>query len=239
ARGYDGFAAADRAVRALRRNSRHIGINCVLTRENFDQLGELFRYAKRRRLRSIELLRMKPTGRGAAAYDRLRCTAAQHEALLPTVLGLVRRHRIRVRLDCSLTPFIACHRPPRRLVEWLGIRRCIGGAYLVAPKAQGASSACSFAAPPAGGPSVGALAPYWRQHDAFEPFRSWRNGPEPCRSCEYLSLCRGGCRAVSASPTAPDPECPLVLAAATQKTFRKEGASPSAQRNNQLFIVGP
>src|SRR5262249_40170759 len=79
-----------------------------------------------------------------------------------------------------------------------------------------------------GGPSGGALAPYGRQPDASEPFRSWRNGPEPCRSCEYLSLCRGGCRAVSASPTAPDPECPLVLAAATQKPFSKEGASPSA-----------
>src|SRR5262249_40170758 len=154
ARGYDGFAAADRAVRALRRNSRHIGINCVLTRENFDQLGELFRYAKRRRLRSIELLRMKPTGRGAAAYDRLRCTAAQHEALLPTVLGLVRRHRIRVRLDCSLTPFIACHRPPRRLVEWLGIRGWIRGGYLGAGQAHGWVSRRPVPAPAPGGGAV-------------------------------------------------------------------------------------
>ncbi|MBI3782687.1 MAG: SPASM domain-containing protein [Deltaproteobacteria bacterium] len=37
---------------------------------------------------------------------------------------------------------------------------------------------------------------------------------EPCRSCAYLTTCRGGCRAVALFLTgrndAPDPECPRV-----------------------------
>jgi len=240
-RGYDGFVTADRAVVQLRHANRNVGINCVVCRENFDHLDELFRYAKRKKLRSIELLRFKPSGRGAQSYDLLRCTAAQNEALLPTVLRLVRRHRIRARLDCSLTPFVAHHQPDPRLLEWLGIRGCIGGDYLVAAKAHGVVSACSFAAPPQGGPTVSTLRAYWRQHDAFEPFRAWRNNPEPCRSCNYLSLCRGGCRAVSAhitgDPAAPDPECPRVIAAVASGSLSKRNASNGLTRKSQGFKI--
>jgi radical SAM protein with 4Fe4S-binding SPASM domain len=63
---------------------------------------------------------------------------------------------------------------------------------------------------------VDRTAAYWQQADAFPPFRSWREAQEPCRSCAYLSLCRGGCRVVSShvagSAAAPDPECPRVIA---------------------------
>src|SRR5262249_22807155 len=141
-RGYDGFVAADRAIVRLRRKIRHVGINCVVSRENFDHLGELVRYAKRRKLESVELLRFKPSGRGAAHYERLRTTAAQNIALLPTVLGLVRRHRIRIRLDCSMTPFVVHHGASPKLLAWLGIYGCIGGDHLVAAKAHGSVSAC-------------------------------------------------------------------------------------------------
>jgi radical SAM protein with 4Fe4S-binding SPASM domain len=241
-RGYDGFARADEAVVRLRRATRFVGLNCVVCRQNFDHLPELARYAKRRKLHSIELLRLKPAGRAAAVYDALRCTPAQHHALLPSVLSLVRRHRILVRLDCSMTPLLTAHNPNPRLLRWLGVMGCVGGDYLVAAKAHGAVAACSFAAPPAGGPQAGALAPYWRQSEAFGPFRAWRNGPEPCRSCEYLTLCRGGCRAISAhvcgDPAAPDPECPRVIAAVASGSLSKRDASYSGgMRSKQLHII--
>ena len=73
-RGFDGFARADRAVVALRKASKHVGINCVITRHNFPTLAAIFAYAKQRKLREIELLRFKPSGRGVAAYDD--CAAA-------------------------------------------------------------------------------------------------------------------------------------------------------------------
>src|SRR5262249_4426487 len=49
-RGFDGFARADRAVMALRKASKHVGINCVITRHNFASLNNIFAYAKKRRL---------------------------------------------------------------------------------------------------------------------------------------------------------------------------------------------
>jgi len=214
-RGFDGFARADAAIRALRRVKHDVGINVVVTRHNFGELDALFAYAARRRLSEVELLRFKPAGRGARAYNELRCTDEQHRAFLPTVLAAARRHRVRVKVDCSYTPMLAHHKPDRALLAELAVYGCTGGDFLVGAKPDGRLTACSFAAAPAGRPTVDALASYWQAPDAFGAFRRWRDASEPCATCEYHALCRGGCRVVSAHVTmdlaAPDPECPRVI----------------------------
>lgn len=217
-RGFDGFARADAALRALRSVKREIGINVVVTRANFDELPAIFAHARARRLSEVELLRWKPAGRGAAVYQRLRCTDAQHRALLPAVLAAARRHRVRVKLDCSYTPMIAHHDPGPELLAQLAVYGCTGGDFLIGVKPTGALTACSFAAPPpplAGHrPRADELPAYWDRPDAFGPFRRWRQAAEPCASCAYHALCRGGCRVVGAhhgDAEAPDPECPRVV----------------------------
>jgi radical SAM protein with 4Fe4S-binding SPASM domain len=222
-RGFDGFERADRAVVRLRRATKHVGINCVITRDSFDGLSAVFAYARKRKLREVELLRFKPSGRGRSTYQALRCTDEQHAQVLPTVLELARKHRLRVRLDCSYTPMVTHHKIDKRLMRWLAIQGCAGGDWLVGAKASGALTACSFA-PPVDA-TVDTIGSYWESSDAFGPFRRWREAAaEPCRSCEYLTLCRGGCRVVSAhvsdDPAAPDPECPRVIA------WRAEHPSP-------------
>src|SRR4029079_11693487 len=126
-RGFDGFARADAAIRALRARKRDVGINVVVTRHNFDELDGLFAYAAERRLSEVELLRFKPSGRGARAYTDLRCTDDQHRAFLPTILAAARRHRVRVKVDCSYTPMLAHHKPDRALLAELAVYGCTGG----------------------------------------------------------------------------------------------------------------
>ncbi len=219
-RGFDGFARADAAVRALRARKRAVGINVVVTRHNFAELDAIFAYAAARRLSEVELLRFKPSGRGARAYADLRCSDAQHRAFLPTILAAAKKHAVRVKVDCSYTPMLAHHAPARALLAELAVYGCTGGDFLVGAKPDGRLTACSFAAPPppdATGerPRVEALAAYWDRPDAFGAFRTWRAAAEPCASCTYLALCRGGCRVVAAhtagSAAAPDPECPRVV----------------------------
>ena len=215
-RGFDGFARADEAVRRLRRAKREIGINCVVARANFDRLGEVFAYARERRLNEVELLRFKPAGRGIKTYAELVCSDAQHRAFLPLVLGLARRHRVRVRVDCSYTPMIAHHDPGRELLGQLAVYGCTGGDFLIGARASGTMTACSFAAPAEGRPRVDEIGAYWESDGAFGAFRTWReDAVEPCRSCAYHELCRGGCKAVSAhlagDARQPDPECPRVV----------------------------
>ena len=214
-RGFDGFARADAAIRKLRAVKREVGINVVVTRHTFDELDGLFAYAAERRLSELELLRFKPSGRGAAAYRDQRCSDAQHRAFLPTILAAAKKHRVRVKVDCSYTPMLAHHKPDRTLLAELAVYGCTGGDFLVGAKPDGRLSACSFAASPTSRPSVNDLAAYWAAPDAFGAFRTWRDAREPCASCSYHDLCRGGCKVVSAHAagdlSAPDPECPRVV----------------------------
>ena len=213
-RGFDGFARADAALVALRRRKRAVGVNIVVTRENFDELGGLFAHARRRRLNEIELLRFKPSGRGIRAYQSLVCTDAQHRALYPTIRRLAVRHRMRVRVDCSYTPMLAHHDPGADMMAKLSVYGCTGGDFLVGAKASGVLTACSFAAPPPDRPTVDDVGAYWSTSGAFGAFRTWRDADEPCASCPYHELCRGGCKVVSRLTGAlsdPDPECPRVV----------------------------
>jgi len=236
-RGFDGFARADAAIRALRGLKREIGINVVVTRHNFAELDAIFAYATERRLSEVELLRFKPSGRGARAYEALRCTDAQHRAFLPTILAAAKRHAIRVKVDCSYTPMLAHHRPERALLAELAVYGCTGGDFLVGAKPGGQLTACSFAAPPPAidgdRPKVDALAAYWDAPDAFGAFRRWRAAAEPCASCDYHALCRGGCKVVAAHVSgdlsAPDPECPRVI------DHRRE--APEAKPRHHLPVI--
>lgn len=214
-RGFDGFARANAAIRALRDVKREVGINVVVTRANFAELDAIFTYARERRLSEVELLRFKPSGRGAHAYSGLRCSDDQHRQFLPTILAAARRRRVRVKVDCSYMPMLVHHGYDRKLLASLAVYGCTGGDFLVGAKPDGRLSACSFMAAPASRPKIDALAAYWDTPDAFGAFRTWRDAREPCGSCAYHDLCRGGCKVVSAhvhgDPSAPDPECPRVV----------------------------
>lgn len=248
-RGFDGFARADHAIRALRAKKREVGINVVVTRKSFDELDRLFAYAAEHRLSEVELLRFKPSGRGARAYADLRCTDAQHRAFLPTILAAARRHAIRVKVDCSYTPMLAHHAPARELLAELAVYGCTGGDFLVGAKPGGQLTACSFAAPPpalAGAedrrPRVTEIAAYWDAPGAFGAFRAWRAAREPCRSCDYLALCRGGCKVVSAHVTgdlaAPDPECPRVVDhTAARDAAAPAGSAPAGKPRRRLPVI--
>ncbi len=214
-RGFDGFKKADNAVKELRKVTKNIGINVVVTRKNFDKLEELFSYAKRRRLSEIELLRFKPSGRGSSAYKGLSCSQTQHREFFPTIRRLVRKFRVRTKVDCSYTPMLTHHKPSPKDLKELAVYGCTAGDFLIGVKPNGAVSACSFAPPDKDRPTIEKLRSYWNQPTAFEQYRNWRELPEPCSSCAYLELCRGGCRVVSRHVTgtiaAPDPECPRVF----------------------------
>jgi len=212
ARGYDGFAQADRALRLLRAEMREVGINCVVHRGNFDHLDELVAYAKGRRLNNVELLRMKPAGRGRERYTELRLTPDQRRAFYPRVLELARRHKIALHVDCSSTPFLTYHAPDAERMEKLGLFGCEGGNVLAAIDPAGRMSPCSFS--DLYELDARDIEAGWSE--AFSTFRNWPDrAPEPCDTCAYLRHCKGGCHVVAefltGDPGAPDPECPRVM----------------------------
>jgi radical SAM protein with 4Fe4S-binding SPASM domain len=230
ARGFDGFAHAERALVHLRAMKEEVGVNCVASRSSFDGLGEVAALVRRLRLNELELLRFKPVGRGARLDEEL--TPEQGKAIYPLARRLMVRHRIRVKLDCSFAPMVFWHRPSAEAAAFLGVQGCVGGDVLAAVAPEGHFMGCSFA----GKPEVDARLPGAMQaawETGFGEFRDFvRAPPEPCASCDYLKLCRGGCRAVAQAHgpfVAPDPGCPSVqehLASHARKAPARTGRSP-------------
>jgi radical SAM protein with 4Fe4S-binding SPASM domain len=208
ARGFDGYRHAERALRLLRAVKREVGVNCVVSRSSFDQIGEVARLVRRLDLNELELLRFKPVGRGARLDEEL--TPEQGKRLWPMARRLVWRHRIRVKLDCSFAPMVFWHKPSARAAAFFGVQGCVAGDVLAAVQPEGHFTGCSFISRPEA--DARNLREAWP--NACADIRGYtRSAPEPCASCEYLHLCRGGCRAVSQAHGRfmdPDPGCPRV-----------------------------
>jgi radical SAM protein with 4Fe4S-binding SPASM domain len=205
--------AVDRAFTHLLAAGVSTGINCVVGRGNFESLPELFAYAERKGLSEVELLRFKPSGRGRASYRAKRMTGRQGRHFLPLVRDLAEKHGITAKIDCSFLPMLCYHRPPRELLERLGVCGCEAGNYLAGVRSDGRVSGCSFLPPL--DMRVRDLPEVWENDAGLRSLRQWHlRAPEPCASCSYLDLCRGGCRAVALAETGntdePDPGCPRV-----------------------------
>ncbi len=215
ARGFDGFSRAENALRLLRAVKKEVGINCVVSRTSFPHLDEVAALARRLRLNEVELLRFKPAGRGAATFEAEDLTPEQAREIFPTAKRLLLRHHVRIKLDCSFAPMVFWHRPPIALARFFGVVGCEGGNLLASVMPDGAVTGCSF-----GGPTEASIfdreATTEAMRTGFSAFREYvPKAPEPCRSCEYLTLCKGGCRVVAKARGdwwAPDPGCPRVVA---------------------------
>lgn len=213
-RGRGMFLQADHAIDLLVDAGVPTGINCVVTRHNYGEIPELFAYAKAKGANEIEFLRYKPAGRGGARYDAMKTTAAQNRELVPFLSHESTRHGVAAKIDCSFVPMLCWHDPPVEYLESTATYGCEAGNVLVGAKSDGRVNGCSFL--PATDLTVFDLEHRWEDYEPFLELREWaEHAPEPCASCPYLSICRGGCRAVAlhvhGSYGFPDPECPRVV----------------------------
>jgi len=213
-RGKDMFETADRALDMLIAAGVPTGINCVVGRENFDTLGELFEYAGGKKLNEIEFLRFKPSGRAARIYAEKRTTHEQNIALAPMLAELSARHEIAAKIDCSFIPMFCYHNPPLELLEKTATYGCEAGNVLLGIRSNGLVSGCSFLK--GSGMSVFDLQERRNSRQTADQITAWLKAPpKPCSDCRYLQVCKGGCHAVAEHVTgsfnSPDPDCPFVV----------------------------
>jgi radical SAM protein with 4Fe4S-binding SPASM domain len=218
-RGFDGAAAAERAIERLRAAGVRVGVNVVLTRDSYPRLGETIARARALGAQEAQLLRYKPAGRAASlTYLARRLTQEQARSLGPTLRALTAElsDGFSIRVDCALVPFLSADEElasdPARLVRF-GVFGCEAGGALAAVTVDGRVAPCSFAHPTAlAGVDLAA-------HEDDEELARWRRWvdapPAPCATCPIRSVCKGGCKVVASfveGAHGPDPECPRVVA---------------------------
>lgn len=208
------FEQVHATLKAMRKAGLAPGINCVVSRKNIHALDRVIAYADDMGLSEIEFLKYKPAGRGEPRYAQYALTQAMLRSFYPWLVEAARKTKVILKMDCSFIPAMVMHHPPLEDMEKLGVTGCDGGNMLMGIKSDGAFSACSFVDNPYD-ETVADIAGAWHTSEHLNAFRHWtREAPEPCASCDYLTICRGGCRAVALALTGdfnrPDPECPKV-----------------------------
>lgn len=222
-RGYDGAGRALRALELLHAAEVPCGINYVVCRQTWDAMEETVAEVARIGVNEVEFLRYKPAGRARTNYAARRLHEAQARALLPRLLELGRRFPdVHMKVDCSFVPFLCAADPDPGQLSLLGVIGCEAGHVLAAVKADLQATPCSFVDQPLGEADV--FVHDWDRHPDLLRWRRYADeAPEPCRSCAYRDVCRGGCKVVTMHEQgrwfAPDPECPRVLAHARGEPF--------------------
>jgi radical SAM protein with 4Fe4S-binding SPASM domain len=206
------LAAAIRGLDLLLDAGVKVGLNCVVTRQTFDHLNELFTFARERGLSDIELLRLKPSGRGRQDYFERRLTPAQNREFYPVIRRLSQEHEVPAKIDCSFVPMFCWHLPDKTVMEQFSVYGCEAGNVLLGVRSDGRFAGCSFLS---NEDRIFELPRLWNSSEHLSRLRTWVDrAPEPCRSCDYLDICKGGCRAVAGFIAndffAADPECPFV-----------------------------
>jgi radical SAM protein with 4Fe4S-binding SPASM domain len=212
----EGFVSqvVDDAILKLIDANARVGINVLLTRMSFNRLEEIAEYASSKGIKEIVLLRLKPVGQARSLYQRYRLSNRQVLALYPMALKLLSEYRVNVQFDTSLAFSIYIHKPSKSLMHFLSINGCCAGYDFTSVTASGFIKPCSFSNKIVG--NIENFSILWKNSPILHAFRLITSYiKEPCKSCEYLNLCRGGCRVIAETLTddffAPDPECPRVI----------------------------
>lgn len=203
-----------RALQILLDQGIRVGVNTVLTQRTWPDLEAMAAALALHPIAEWQWLRLKPSGRGVSLYRNQRLSRDQALAIWPSLLHIERVYGLTIRIDCAMVPYLAAHDLPVGNLRAHGVYGCPGGERLLTRTAAGRWLPCSFAAELGEPPSE-------RLSEALQSdplITSWRERaaapPEPCASCPYREVCRGGCRIVAAhltgDPLAPDPECPRV-----------------------------
>jgi len=208
------FEMIDNGIKLLRKYNDDVGLNLVISKNNFEIIERVFEYAEKRRLKGILLLRYKPSGRAKKDYNQNKLSHEQNLQLYNILLRLHKNFKTRVYIDCSLIPMLSSHNIPTKALEFFSVQGCDGGNSLIGITPEGNINACSFCEQTAG--SVLDFEKLWDSNKHFSKFRSWsENAEEPCKSCKYLEMCKGGCHIIAEFVKGdfgkPDPECPRVV----------------------------
>jgi pyrroloquinoline quinone biosynthesis protein E len=201
---------AVQAMEACQKVGLRFGINTLVTRENIQNLPNLFSLAERLGARGVNLLRPKPPVNASGWLEEVSLGPVQNRELHTSLVRENRREGIPVTLDQSLS-FLAYHRNADDLYS-NGVWGCGAGRRFLTIDPAGKVYPCSHYREPIG--TNGDFFEAWQSSELLDRFRKLGNSLEgSCRDCKLVSVCRG-CRAVvvelGGDFLGEDPHCPIV-----------------------------
>lgn len=231
-RGAGSFAKVTQALNALAdAGVVDFKISVVVTNRSIGELDDLLAIAHRYKAQ-LRLTRLRPSGRGANTWSKLRLNASQQNVLHAWLL-----HHPQV-----LTGDSFFHLAPLG-GEMEGLNMCGAGRVVSLIDPIGEVYACPFTIHPefsAGNLRESSFADIWNLSPLFRSLRE-APGPTSCSSCQAYASCHGGCMAAKfftgLSYDDPDPEC--VLGKGEVKLAQSHWAPSPDLSHSAIGNIGP
>jgi len=184
-----------------------VQLNCTITRENLNEIGDIAEFAQDMGAISSHMLFLVGTGRGKDLED-ISLDTEEYKKAINKIIDKDIEMDIQVKPTCA----------PQYKVESLlrGIkpignsRGCIAGISYCSILPNGDVHICPYAPVRVGSIRDESFDYIWENNPIFKQLRDYKNYKGRCGSCRYINIC-GGCRARAFSSTgdwlAEDPFC--------------------------------
>ena len=204
------FDGALRGIEAAKQAALPFQLNTTVTRDNADQLPDIFNLAIRLGAAAYHVFLLVPTGR-AADLRGMELDARRYEAILNWLADRCADSPIEIRATCAPHFY--------RILRQRGVqthaRGCLAGQSFCFISHTGEVQPCGYFDVQCGNVKQQSFRDIWENAHLFRQLRDHAAYRGKCGRCEYVHIC-GGCRARAYEATgealAPEPLCAYVPA---------------------------
>ncbi len=189
-RGVKGaWDAAVKGINACRENGVELQINTTVTKQNYNEIGDIIALAQKLGATDFHLFFLVPTGRGVALTD---ISPSDYETMLRTVIKNRAKYKLEVKPTCAPQFMRIAKQMGVKSERW--VRGCIAGISYCRIYPTGDVTPCPYIPIKVGNVRKESFQEIWFKSDVLNKLRDFKNLKGKCGICEYLEIC-GGCRA--------------------------------------------
>lgn len=192
-RGVKGsWEKAVNAIKALRKNSILTQVNTTVTRQNYDEIGEILALSEELGAENFHLFFLVPTGRGVKIED---ITPEMYEEMISQTLKNLSRRKLNVKFSCA-PQFMRIAQQTGMQMRHVqaSMRGCIAGLYYCRIYPTGDVTPCPYLPIKLGNIRDKAFKEIWFNSPVLKDLRNPEKLKGKCGLCKYKYIC-GGCRA--------------------------------------------
>jgi radical SAM protein with 4Fe4S-binding SPASM domain len=177
------------AIKALKKSSIQVQVNCTVTQQNYDEVDDIMSLAEDLGVENFHLFFLVPTGRGTDIED---ITPRMYEDMITSTLAKITKYKLNVKPSCAPQFMRIAKEQGVDMSRW--VRGCMAGLYYCRIYPSGEVTPCPYMPLKLGNIRERSFRDIWFNSEVFKALRDFDQLKGKCGMCEYRDVC-GGCRA--------------------------------------------